>query len=337
MSIVKLSTSVRPSPRDMGLPDELDVDMTKPTHTGGEADIYFSTDNRYVIKLYNEKVKPQDRKTHLEAVILLGRNLKGEESKYLLWPVAEVRAGKINLGCVSRRAPSIYTKLLDHVLNPRVAVQQFRSGRSWANYLQIARCITRAAEKLHSMGIAHTDFSSNNFLANMETGDAVLIDLDSVVVQGFLPPKVWGTKGFQAPEIVSDPKNNLPKELSDRHALAVNILYTLLFRNPMAFLTCHDPDDEDNDDRLGFGKEAVFSEHPTNHINRPAKLGTPLFKNGALSYRMLTPTLQKLTEQTLIDGLFKPDKRPSAREWARALNWAMDELCQCPNCKLHFI
>jgi hypothetical protein len=101
--------------------------------------------------------------------------------------------------------------------------------------------------------------------------------------------------------------------------------------------TLHDYDaDLKISDRIGFGKEAMFSEHPTDRRNRPCNLGKPLFQRGNLSYRMLAPPLQKLTEQALIDGLFNPDKRPTAREWIKALSWAMDELWQCSNCKLHF-
>jgi len=140
-----------------------------------------------------------------------------------------------------------------------------------------------------------------------------------------------------APEVVIDPIKNPPNERSDRYALAVNILYTLLFRNPMQFLKTYDATSTENDDKLGFGREAIFSEHPTDHRNRPSNLGKPLFNGGTLSYHMLTLPIQRLTEQTLFSGLFSPDKRPSAREWSSALSWAIDELWQCSKCKLHFI
>jgi DNA-binding helix-hairpin-helix protein with protein kinase domain len=338
MSVVRLYTSTKPSPKEAGVPESLNVDLSKPIKQGGEGRIYFTTDNKFAIKLYHqEKIKPHERKTHLEQVILLGRNLDAETIKLLCWPIAMIHTvdGANFLGSVMRRVPSSYKKLLDLVFSARIAAQQFRAGRSWAHYLQIARNIARSAEILETMGVAHTDLSYNNFLANIDNGDAVLIDLDSLVVEGFLPVKVAGTPGFMAPEVTIDSRKNPPNHRSDRHALAVNILYSLLFRNPMQTLREYDAD-PGTSDRIGFGKEAVFSEHPTDRRNRPSNLSKPLFQAGSLSYRMFAPPLQKLTEQALIDGLFNPDKRPTAREWIKALSWAMDELWQCPKCKLHF-
>lgn len=344
MSVVRLYTNTKPSPKEAGIPEELDIDLGKPKKPpGGEGIIYFTTDNRYAVKLYHlEKINHRERKLHLEQVILLGRNLDAEAVKFLGWPLAMVRTvdGKDHLGSVMRRVPQSYVKLLDLILNARVACQKFRAGQSWAHYLQIARNIARAAEILETKGCAHTDFSFNNFLANIETGDAVLIDLDSLVVEKFLPIKIYGTMSFMAPEVTTDPINNPPNHRSDRHALAINILYSLLFRNPITPLDDYplgaDVIDPKISDKIGFGKEAVFSEHPIDRRNRPSNLGKPLFQGGTLSYRILTPPLQRLTEQSLIDGLFNPGKRPTAREWIKALSWAMDELWQCSNCKLHF-
>jgi DNA-binding helix-hairpin-helix protein with protein kinase domain len=337
MSVVRLYTNTKPSPRETGIPEQLNVDMTRPKHEGGEGKIYFSTDNRFAIKLYHKDKMPHERRGQLEQVILLGRNLDAETARFLCWPIGMVRSvdGTDRLGSVMRRVSPSYVRLLDLVFNARVGVKQFRAGRSWAHYLQIARNIARSAEILETKGVAHTDFSYNNFLANIDNGDAVLIDLDSLVVQGFLPVKVAGTMGFMAPEVTIDCISNPPNHRSDRHALAVNILYTILFRNPMQTLREYDADTKVSE-RIGFGKEAVFSEHPTDRRNRPGNLGKPLFQGGSLSYRMLTPPLQRLTEQALIEGLFNPDKRPTAREWIKALSWAMDELWQCSRCKLHF-
>jgi len=166
MGIIRLSTSIKPTPRELGLPDELAVDLTKLKHVGGEGKIYLSQDNKYVIKIYHPTSHRNDRRTHLEQVILLGRNIKPEDAKFLCWPIAAIRSvdGSDNLGCVMRCIPPSYTKLIDLIFNPRVAVQQFRQGISWSHYLQVARSIARAAEMLSFKGVTHTDFSFNNFL-----------------------------------------------------------------------------------------------------------------------------------------------------------------------------
>ena len=338
MNVVRLHTNTRPSPKEMGIPESLNADMTKLAHRGGEGKIYFTTDGLYAIKLYHpNKIDPHDRRVHLAQVILLGGKLDKETAKVLCWPISMVRSvdGTDCLGSVMRRVPPSYIQLQNLIRNARQALGQFQAGRSWAHYLQIARNIARSADRLEKMGVAHTDLSFFNFLADIDSGDARLIDLDSLVVDGFLPVKVTGTKGFRAPEVTIDSTKNPPNCRSDRHALAVSILYTVLFRNPMQPLEDYD-EDPDVSDWIGFGREAVFSEHPTDRRNRPSKLGKPLFKGGSLSYRMLTPPLQKLTERTLIEGLFDPDRRPTAGEWMKALGWAIDELWQCSRCRLHF-
>jgi serine/threonine protein kinase len=219
-------------------------------------------------------------------------------------------------------------------LTPKQVAEQFRAGKSWANYLQIARGIARSIAVLNGKGCAHADLHFGNFLVDPDTGDVVLIDLDGLVVPGFLPPQVAGMYGFMAPEIVIG--RSTPNERSDRHSLATLILYTLLFRNVMQPLVTYDSDNQDNDETIGWGKEAIFSEHPQDRRNRPRMLGVPLFQQGALSYHILTPALQRLTERAFIDGLHSPDKRPSAQEWINALSYALDELWQCSYCRLHF-
>jgi hypothetical protein len=55
---------------------------------------------------------------------------------------------------------------------------------------------------------------------------------------------------------------SMPDELTDRHSLAVLVLWVLLFRNVMQSQRCYDPDDPVHDDELGFGEFACFSENP---------------------------------------------------------------------------
>ena len=71
MSVVRLYTNTKPSPGETGIPEQLNVDMTKPKHEGGEGTIYFSTDNRFAIKLYHKDKMPHERRGQLEQVILL--------------------------------------------------------------------------------------------------------------------------------------------------------------------------------------------------------------------------------------------------------------------------
>ncbi|MDD5039324.1 MAG: hypothetical protein PHN78_08455 [Dehalococcoidales bacterium] len=316
-----------------GVPENLEIGES--IYAGGEGRIFFSQDGMYAIKIYHPGVSLEKRQ-FLEMIAMLGSSLTSEEAQFLCWPLAMVRSvdNAPQVGCVTRRIPASYQSLCHFNENPKMVKEQFLSGRSWSHYLQIARGISRAVAVLHGRGCAHTDLSYFNFLVNPDTTDVILLDLDGLVVPGFLPAQVKGTRGIIAREIML--RKSKPNELSDRHSLAVQILQTLLFRNVFKSLITYDPSDPDKDEELGWGEELTFSEDPKDRRNRPRSLGLPLFQGGALSYKVLTPALQRLTYRACIDGLNTPSKRPSAREWITALSYALDELYQCHHCHIHF-
>lgn len=302
-------------------------------HSGGEGKIFFSLDKCYAIKLYSKPAS--DKKDLLEKVIELGENL-GEDAKFLAWPLGIVERLDTEdcLGCVTRKIPSSYVTLSKLIYTPKAAIKQINQGKNWLDYLKIARSIAVAVRTIHGKGIAHADLQWKNFLADISTGEAVLIDLDGVVVNGFLPPQVQGVRGFIAPEVEMGLAK--PSEATDRHSATVLILWTLLFRNVMEAQVCYD-EDENKDAILGYGKEACFSENPSDRRNWKQNIGLPLNRYGSPSFRMLTPKLQELTENTLIKGLHNPSKRPQVQEWERALAEAQDALISCYNCEQSFI
>ena len=315
----------------------LQIDLAVPDHSGGEGRIYFSVDGKYAIKIYKRQEDKTTKRHLLQDIISLGTRLTEEERQFLCYPLTIVQDidGTSTIGCVTECIPTPpYRKLYEVILKEKQAYEQFQSGISWGNYLQIARCIARAVSVLHGKGCAHTDIDYFNFLVHPQESGVIMLDLDGSVVPGFLPPQVWGKLGWMAPEVTT--RTTPPSERSDRYSLAVLISHTLLFRNVMLPLQCYDPENPDNDEMLGWGKEAVFSEHPTDDRNRQNWLGFPMFEGGRVSFTILTPALQKLTERALIDGLHDPEKRPSAQEWVNALGWAMDELWACSQCRLHF-
>jgi len=328
MAIVSLYQNVR------CIPDTLEIGEA--VYAGGEGRIFFSKDGLYAVKIYHPNRVGLDKRQFLEMITMLGSSLTQEEAQFLCWPLAMVHSvdGIPQIGCVTRRIPASYKPLCNFIASPKMARDQFLARRSWSHYLQIARGIARAVAVLHGRGCAHSDLSYFNFLVNPDTTDVVLLDLDGLVVPGFLPAQVKGTMGIIAREIMLG--QGRPNELSDRHSLAVQVLHTLLFRNVFKSLITYDPNDPDRDEELGWGEELTFSEDPNDRRNRPRLLGVPLFEGGALSYKMLTPALQRLTERACIEGLNNPSRRPSAREWIVTLSYALDELCRCPRCRLHF-
>ena len=317
-----------------GLPGQLQLKNT--SRSGGEGTVYFSHDEQYAAKIYHQP-RP-DKEELLKRVMPLFNSLPAAQQEFLLPPLALVDQldGQPRVGFVMRKVPAGYQELVDFVLDPSFAAQQFQDGRTWADYLKAARGIANAVVVLHGKGCAHCDISYRNFMVNLGQGAAVMLEIDGAVVPGFLPPQVKGTMGFMAPEILT--QNVTPSERSDRFSLAVLILHTLLYRNVLTPLVEY-ANDPESSDHLGWGQQALFSEEPGNHLHRPQNLGRPLFRLGALSYRTLTPALQALTERTFLrTALGDPENRPSPREWEEALAYAIDELvvCQHQQCRQPF-
>jgi DNA-binding helix-hairpin-helix protein with protein kinase domain len=319
-------------PGSRNLPGQLTIG-DQAVHRGGEGSIYFTTDGRYIVKLYHHAAA--DKQRLLQQVLDLGRNL-GEDEQFLAWPLGIVDRlnGQPHVGVVTRRVPETHVPLYKLIYSPVEAVTQFQQGRSWLEYLKMARGTAAAVRAIHGKGMAHADIHLKNFLVHPTSGEVVLIDLDGLVVKGFLPPQVKGMPGFIAPEVLMG--KSRPEELTDRYSLAVLVLWILLLRNVMQTQRCYDDEDPQHDDELGYGQHACFSENAADRRNWVANIGTPLFRRGALSFHALTPRLQELTERALIAGLHDPARRPQSQEWERALAEAYDVLVGCPTCRQSF-
>jgi DNA-binding helix-hairpin-helix protein with protein kinase domain len=328
MAIVNLYHNVK------GAPDKVEIE-DKLLKRGGEGTVYRSKNGLWAVKIYHpDKVKPEKR-PFLETITELGTYLTREEEQFLCWPKGVVQTfnGKPGIGCVTKFIP--LPKLCDMNQSRYAARKQIQSGKSWSHYLQIARGVAQTVTFLHKNGAVHADLSNNNFFVNPNNCDVILFDLDGLIIEGrFTRGYVLGTKGMIAREVML--KETEPNRLSECHSLAVQILQTLLFRNVFKPLKTYDDTDPEGDDEIGWGLRLTFSEDPNDKCNRPKNLGLPLFQDGELSYKMLTPGLQRLTERACIEGLRSPAKRPSAQEWIDTLSYALDELYLCQRCHLHF-
>jgi serine/threonine protein kinase len=216
----------------------------------------------------------------------------------------------------------------------------------WSKYLKICLTISRAVRRLHAAGLAHSDLSYKNVLVSPVTGEAIIIDVDGLVVPGKYPPDVVGTPDFIAPEVVAsahlsktDSNRKLPNITTDRHALAILIYNYLLLRHPLRGDKVHALDPQ-KDEKLAMGERALFIEHPSNSNNRlnarKVKASELPWKDtNKLPYTLTGPYISKLFERAFIDGLHAPEKRPTADEWENALIESIDLLQPCvnPNCR----
>ncbi len=207
------------------------------------------------------------------------------------------------------------------IIFPKLYNRLSPEKKNWYNRLLVAIRLSRAVGRLHRSGLAHSDLSPNNIMVDSANGTLNLIDLDGLVVPGFLPPQVLGTPDYIAPEVLSARVSG-PSIASDRHALAVLLYQLLLFRHPLKGPKVYSPDVEE-DERLSLGETALYIDHPVDKTNRPKRSFWPT--------SLLGQTLKNLFERSFMRGLTDPSARPSAGEWELALARLSDRVVACGN------
>jgi hypothetical protein len=198
------------------------------------------------------------------------------------------------------------------------------------NFFFLCIKMARAVARLHNAGLAHSDLSPNNVLVDPTQGASIVIDVDSLVVEGLFPPDVLGTKGYIAPEVLStcqlpihDPQRKHPNARTDLHALAVLLYQYLLRRHPLDGKRIPtQATSAEEQELLSYGKEALFSENPADASNRPEE------KN-YIGCAALGPLLRDLFQRAFVKGLHAPNDRPSGLEWVRGLVKTLDLLRPC--------
>jgi serine/threonine protein kinase len=202
---------------------------------------------------------------------------------------------------------------------------------TWIYYFALCIQMTRAVARLHNAGLAHSDLSPNNVLVDPSKGASIVIDIDSLVVEGLFPPDVLGTKGYIAPEVLStihlpltDPTRKHPSARTDQHALAVLIYQYLLRRHPLDGRKIPPAKTAEEQEHLSYGSQSLFCEHPTDASNRPES-------NPFVPCSALGPLLSDLFQRAFVKGLHSPNDRPTAMEWLRGLIKSWDLLIPCPN------
>lgn len=340
---------------------------------GGVKDVYFSTDKTYVVAFYRKPVNAND-KARINDIVNVHRNriftndAAGQYwSQFFAWPTKIVEwKGLTGIVIPFYDKKFFFSGVADSW--PFIKNGQEKNGKwfssaklinrfvptdqkgTFLNRLHMCLKIARAMRRLHAAGLAHSDLSYNNVLVDPLSGNACIIDCDGLVVPHKFPPEVVGTPGFIAPEVlatkalkVDDPKKNLPKIETDRHALAVLIYTFLLNRDPLDGGKVWNVDDPQKDDDMRYGSKALFIEHPTDKTNRVKadqllKSQLPQGDPAKMPYTICGPYLKDLFDKAFIDGLHNPAARPSALQWEEALVKTCDlvQPCQNPKCEAHW-
>lgn len=334
--------------------------------SGAMKDVYFSPDKSYVVAFYKTA---QDAAAKERLQMITGKyregifNQAGGEywQNLFCWPTAMLEYnGK--LGLVAPTYPNHFFFEFGSQNNDMLAIKgKEKEGKwfaaanlrarfidprelgTWLNHLKVCVLLARAVRRMHMAGLAHSDLSYKNVLVDPAHGFACVIDVDGLVVPGKYPPDVVGTPDFIAPEVVAsshlakgDPARKLPRAETDLHALAVLIYMYLLYRHPLRGGKVHDLDDEQRDEALSMGENALFVEHPHDASNRirledvkPTEL--PWADTAQIPYTVTGPYLSPLFERAFITALHQPNQRPSANEWETALVKTADLVQPCHN------
>jgi DNA-binding helix-hairpin-helix protein with protein kinase domain len=303
----------------------------EPFAQGGQGTLYLSTDNKHVVKLYHASADPKARENRTKALTeIIGKlnvtRINSATANLFAWPNGIVTAPRLGVRMDNVNATVIHKPLTWWIM-PRASKRLAPDIRgNWLDRVYVAVNMARIAWQLHSYGLAHSDFSGDNFLANVAKQHVVLIDLDSLVVPGVLPPEMLGTGEYMAPEIVigrmKGDSTIRPSIETDRHALAVLIYQLLLMRHPLKGPKQHDSDPE-KDDLMMFGQKALYTEDPDDRSNRPADP----FRGAWL----LGDEVEGMMREAFTVGLRNPTRRPVAAEWGDALMRMADQVIPCAN------
>ncbi|QGG46489.1 serine/threonine protein kinase [Heliorestis convoluta] len=307
---------------------------------GSEGVVHFTEDRKSVVKFYkdlNDSKDPERRRRIENIVYKYNPTLHPESGDYwkslYCWPAAVVVAPR--LGVLVPAYPSTFftkdgrEKKLSWFISPRTRNLISKEERGdWLGHLKIAIMMARATRRLHSAGLAHSDLSYNNFLADPVIGTVNMIDLDSLVVPEVYPPSVAGTPGLIAPEVIMG--QGAPSIRTDLHALAVLVYQTLLFRHPLRGPKINSTLSAEEDEKLSMGAKALFIEHPHDQSNRPQGTFT--------SFERLGTYLAELINKSFVKYLHEPDYRPTAADWEQALIRTTDLIHPCSNsqCELQW-
>jgi hypothetical protein len=312
---------------------------------GGMKQVYFTPDKSSVVCFFKD-TQDQNRIQRLDAVI--GRLNPTTDPKngaywkdHYCWPTAIVTAPRLGVVCPTYPKQFLFgsgnwkgkEKKSRWFSSPklRAMLPEVERG-SWISYFALSMRLARSVRRLHQAGLAHADLSSNNVLIDPTSGQAIIIDIDSLVVRGIFPPDVLGTPNYIAPEVLStvllplnDPQRKHPCIETDQHALAVLIYEYLLFRHPLKGPKPGKGTSGEEQERDEMGRSALYVEHPADRSNRPKDL---LVEASALG-----PGLAALFQKTFVDGVQSPNKRVTAGDFERTLYQTWDSLMPCPNTK----
>lgn len=291
--------------------------------SGGEARVYEVTSDRgLAAKIYH--VPSASRAAKLAAMLATppADPTAAQNHVSICWPTGLLFDGRrVNVGFLMPRVDYATHAPIFRLYNPSTR-RRLSEQLTWQFLLRAATNVARAIDALHARGYVVGDLNQSNILV-ANTALATVIDCDSMQVEerrggrSFRCPV--GTPDYTPPELLDVEFRRTDRQPHhDSFSLAV-LLFQLLMEgtHPFAGVWHAAGEPPPIQERIRAGAWP-YADVP---LSSPAPGAPPL--------DVLGPELRDLFRRCFRDGHVDPTRRPSPREWHRALKRAERALVRC--------
>ncbi|NEO33163.1 MAG: DUF4278 domain-containing protein [Symploca sp. SIO3C6] len=311
--------------------------------TSGEAEIWQVTgevlkknNQNYLAKIYHQKTPEQiknlpERQNKLEVMVVHQPTVYHLHKNHvsLSWPqyLLEDSSGKVVGFLMQFIGGSKLTNVYHPTLRKRLNLE-LEWQIDWQFLHLTAKNLALIIQSLHAEGYVVGDMKPQNILVNEQALPSI-IDTDSFQISNSDTSEIYrclvGSEGLTPPELLGkDFASNNQNTAHDNFRLAV-IIYHLLFReHPFKGHWLGDGDSPGIDDLI----RQCFWPYASKSLIQPGKTTIPI--------DIIHPRIKECFLKCFNQGHRNPKLRPTAIDWANALQVAIDDLVQCENYSSHW-
>jgi serine/threonine protein kinase len=302
------------------------ISLDKQIATSGEGEVWQTNRNGYLAKVYHSSDHKQTKK--LEVMMAYPPKEPNSHLNHIsfAWPksLLKDRNGKV-VGFLMPAIPDA-KELLD-VYHPQRR-RKLGLEIDWRFLHTTALNIASIIQAIHAEGYVLGDIKPQNILVN-NCALPSIIDTDSFQVRRPNTREVYrclvGSEGFTPPELMGKDFHVTDQtEVHDRFRLAV-IIYLLLFGDqPFKGKWTSAGDSPDPSELLRKG----FWPYAPNSPIQPGPMTIPI--------NTVHPEVHQCFLQCFNTGYARPEARPTAEDWVKALRVANKELIPCGKVNSHY-